>query len=203
MGISERKARSRERLRARILAAAERLFLRHGYQNVSMRRIAGQIEYSPATIYHHFQDKGELFFFLLESYHGRLLERIQGIYRRGGNAVALLKKGMRAYIEFGLANPSYYTLAFLSTPEIKAESYMTRGTKGTAAFQTLQVSVGECIRRGLFPRMDPDLAAQVIWSAIHGVTSLLITNPNFPWVDRDTLIDTVIDGAVLGLRGRK
>ncbi len=200
MGIADRKARSREQLRNRILAAAERLFLREGYRKVSMRRIAAHIEYSPATIYHHFRDKGELFFVLLEGYHGKLLDRIQKIYARGGSPITLLKKGMRAYIEFGLANPSYYTLAFLNPPEFTAESYMVEGTKGTAAFQTLQSSVDQCIRRRLLPGVDPRLAAQVIWTMIHGVTSLLITNPNFPWVDRDTLIATVIDGAVEGLR---
>jgi len=200
MGISDRKARARQRLRQRILAAAERLFLKEGYENVSMRQIARQIEYSPTTIYHHFRDKGELFFHLLESYHGMLLERMDRIYSRGGDPLALLKKGMRAYVEFGLANRSYYRLAFMSPPEFKAESYMVKGTKGTALFQTLQHSVDACLAAGRLRRMDPDLVAQVIWTMNHGVTSLLITNPNFPWVNRDMLIDQVIDSAVDGLR---
>ena len=207
MGIASRKVRARERLRARILAAAERLFLREGYENVSMRQIAKHIDYSPATIYNHFKDKSELFFFLLESYHGALLQRMESISSRPGNPIALLKSGMHAYVEFGLAHTSYYRLAFMSPPEFKAESYMVKGTKGTALFQTLQSSVQQCIRKGLFRPVDPDLAAQVIWTMNHGVTSLLITNPNFPWVDRDTLIDQVIDSAIDGLcvpsKGRK
>ena len=71
MGIPERKERAREDLRKRILAAAEELFVREGYEKVSMRKIARRIEYSPTTIYHHFKDKAELFACLLEGYHGR------------------------------------------------------------------------------------------------------------------------------------
>jgi hypothetical protein len=39
-----------------------------------------------------------------------------------------------------------------------------------------------------------------LWTAIHGVTSLLIVLPKFPWVDREELIDSVIDNAIAGLR---
>ena len=74
MGIPERRERARGELRARILAVAEELFVREGYENVSMRRIAARIEYSPTTIYHHFKDKAELFACLLEGYHGQLLD---------------------------------------------------------------------------------------------------------------------------------
>ena len=199
MGIRERKERAQKDIRKLILSTAERLFVRQGYENVSMREIARKIEYSPTTIYHHFRDKGELFFRILEGYHGQLLVRMEKIYRAGGDPVDTLRKGMRAYTEFGLANPSYYKLAFMSPPEFKAESYMVEGTKGTALFQGLRGSTEECIRRGLFRDMNVDLAAQVLWTVNHGVTSLLITNPNFPWADRNTLIDSVINCAVDGL----
>jgi AcrR family transcriptional regulator len=200
MSILERKERAREDVRRLILSTAEELFVRQGFENVSMREIAQKIEYSPTTIYHYFKDKGELFFWILEGYHGGLMARMEEIDDAGGDPVDILKKGMRAYTEFGLANPSYYKLAFMSPPEFKAESYMVEGTKGTALFQKLRGSVEACIRGGLFREMDADLAAQVLWTMNHGVTSLLITNPNFPWVDRDTLIDSVIDCAIDGLR---
>jgi AcrR family transcriptional regulator len=200
MGIHERKVRAREDIRKLILSAAEDLFVRDGYENVSMREIARKIEYSPTTIYHHFKDKGELFFWILEGYHAGLAARMEKIHAAGDDPITTLKKGMRAYTEFGLANPSYYKLAFLSPPEFKPESYMVEGTKGTALFQKLRGSAEECISRGLFRATDADMAAQVLWTMNHGVTSLLITNPNFPWADRDALIDSVIDCAIDGLR---
>lgn len=200
MGIMERKKRAREGLRRRILAVAEELFVKAGYENVSMREIARRIEYSPTTIYLYFQDKGALFYCLLEGYHGRLLARMEEIYGRGDDPIATLKKGMRAYAEYGLAHPSYYKLAFMSPPEFKAESYLVDGSKGTELFRKLRGSAELCIRQGLFRPMDTDLAAQVLWTVSHGVTSLLISNPHFPWADRQVLIDRVIDCAIDGLR---
>jgi hypothetical protein len=43
------------------------------------------------------------------------------------------------------------------------------------------------------------LTAQALWAAVHGVTSLLILKPAFPWVARRKLIARVIDSAVEAL----
>jgi AcrR family transcriptional regulator len=61
MGISQRREREQEQLRRKIFDAASELFAQEGYQNVSMRKIAERIEYSPTTIYLYFKDKNELF----------------------------------------------------------------------------------------------------------------------------------------------
>ena len=54
MGVKERQERERQAVRAAILSAARDLFLSEGYRNVSMRKIAERIEYSPAAIYSYF-----------------------------------------------------------------------------------------------------------------------------------------------------
>ena len=44
MGIKERKKRHKEELKARILEAAKRLFIKEGYEATSIRKIAAAIE---------------------------------------------------------------------------------------------------------------------------------------------------------------
>ena len=57
MGVIERKAREKQELKRQILDAARELFVKHGYESVSMRKIADKIEYSPATIYTYLRTK--------------------------------------------------------------------------------------------------------------------------------------------------
>jgi AcrR family transcriptional regulator len=64
MGTKERHDRDRHRIRQAILDAARELFIAEGYQNVSMRKIADRIEYSPAAIYSYFPAKDDIFFAL-------------------------------------------------------------------------------------------------------------------------------------------
>src|SRR5499426_3398208 len=66
MGIKERQERDREAVRRAILDAARELFTAEGYQNVSIRKIAERIEYSPAAIYSYFPSKDDIFFALAE-----------------------------------------------------------------------------------------------------------------------------------------
>src|SRR3982751_649589 len=66
MGIKERQERDREAVRRSILDAARELFVAEGFQNVSIRKIAERIEYSPAAIYGYFPSKDDIFFELAE-----------------------------------------------------------------------------------------------------------------------------------------
>ena len=66
MGIKQRQERDREAVRRAILDAARELFVSEGYNNVSIRKIAERIEYSPASIYSYFPSKDDIFFELAE-----------------------------------------------------------------------------------------------------------------------------------------
>src|SRR4051812_40765338 len=66
MGIKERHTRDREAVRRAILDAARELFVAEGFRNVSIRKIAERIEYSPAAIYGYFPSKDDIFFALAE-----------------------------------------------------------------------------------------------------------------------------------------
>jgi len=200
MGIKERKKRNKENQRQSILDAAEELFIRKGFENVSMRKIASIIEYSPTIIYFHFKNKNEIFYFLLDQYYIKLYKLMSKIqHDNADNSLICLQKGMRTYIDFGLTNPNYYKLAFVLTPEINAKEYMDEKYVSSKIFLSLRENIKRCIQEKIFRQMDPDLASQIIWSMNHGITSLLLTNPNFPWVDKDKLIDEYIKSAIKGL----
>jgi AcrR family transcriptional regulator len=63
----EQEAKS-ERSRGQILDAALELFSRQGYRGTSMRDIARAADVSTGSVYHHFQDKEEVFETLLGQY---------------------------------------------------------------------------------------------------------------------------------------
>src|SRR5919199_6408909 len=108
MGVQERRAREKQELRQEILDAARDLFLREGFENISMRKIAEKIEYSPTTIYLHFQDKADLLDCICEETLGKLQQRLAAIGELTADPLERLKIGLRTYIEFGLEHPNDY-----------------------------------------------------------------------------------------------
>ncbi|MBA3713548.1 MAG: TetR/AcrR family transcriptional regulator [Pyrinomonadaceae bacterium] len=203
MGVKERREKQREELRQEILDAARTLFIREGYENVSMRKVAEKIEYSPTTIYLYFKSKAELLNCLCEETFAKLGARLEALAKDSPDPVEGLRKGLRVYIEFGLKNPSHYTVTFINHPlhhEGLGEEFAYEGSMGHKAFSYLSAAVGECVRQKKFRRVDVEATSQATWAAVHGLTSLLIVHPDFPWVARNKLIDSLLDTLIEGLK---
>jgi AcrR family transcriptional regulator len=203
MGVKERKARQKKFLRQEILDAASELFVRDGYENVSMRRIADKIEYSPTTIYIYFNDKADLLEQVCKETFGRLVLRLSKIMDQPGDPIDRLKKGLIAYIEFGLENPHEYRATFMMPiPEgLDKTKYQQGDSPGMQAFSFLIRGVTDCVKAGKLPAVNVELASQTLWAGIHGITSLLITKSWFPWAGRDKVIHSTVDTLVAGLAG--
>ncbi|MGP8247339.1 MAG: TetR/AcrR family transcriptional regulator [Bryobacteraceae bacterium] len=203
MGVTERKAREKAALRQEILAAARELFAKHGYESVSMRKIAERIEYSPTTIYLHFRDKGELLQEICAETFQLLSKKLAKVVGAEGDPVDLLPRGLRIYVDFGIGHPNHYRTTFMTphqhAPVPESCTEVSFGTGGQA-FQFLLDAVGRVMASGPTRQTDLMAISQALWMTVHGITSLLITKEReFPWIDKNRLIDMTIDAAVKGL----
>ena len=201
MGIKERRERQKEHLREEILEAARELFLKEGVENVSMRAIARRIEYSPTTIYLYFKDKWDLFHSICEEAFAKLERELEAIMKAEEDPVECFRRGTIAYINFGLTHPNHYRVVFMTArPSDCGNVFQFTGSAGEKSFMYLVSQIQRGMEQGKLRQGDPMLAAQTAWSAMHGLTSLLITMPEFPWVERNTLIQNLADTLVRGLR---
>lgn len=201
MGTKARREREREALRQVIMDAARELFVEEGFENVSMRRIAEKIEYSPTTIYLYFEDKLSLLYAICQETFAKLTRRLEAHGRETADPVEALRKGVRAYIEFGLKHPNHYKLTFMTLPQHpKAPGWKLEESMGMKAYGHLRASVEACIEQKVFRATDVDAVSQMFWAAGHGLTSLLITNKHFPFVAKNQLIDLTLDSLIQGLK---
>ena len=195
MGVQERREREKKGIREEILSAARALFVQDGYENVSIRKIAEKIEYSPGTIYLYFQDKADILAQISEETFSRLEQRLVAINRDAAvDPLDRVRRGLRAYIEFGLKHPNRYILTFV------------RGSVQCAAggrcFGELMKGVGFAMEAGQIGEGDVVEAAQALWAGAHGVTTLLITWPEFPFVAQERLVARMLEILIEGVRRR-
>src|SRR6476659_1015684 len=124
MGIKERHDRDREAVQRAILDAARDLFVKEGYQNVSIRKIAERIEYSPAAIYGYFPSKDDIFFALAEEGF-RLLSALvpDEPARPDLPPIDRVREILWHIYEFSREQPEYFALMFIdrSVPRISRE----------------------------------------------------------------------------------
>ena len=176
MTISTRKERQKEELRGKILQAAKELFMQKGYEETSIRNIAEKIEYSPTTIYLYFKDKDEIFYalhqegFILLNQYFKPLAHVAEPFER-------LKAISRAYITFAMENGEFYDLMFIINSPMKTlQNEHPKWEEGERAFGFLVNTIKECLDKGYFKGMDPEILAFTCWSMVHGICSLDIRN---------------------------
>ena len=173
MGISERKDREKREVKQLILDSAMRLFIEEGYKNVTIRKIAEIIEYSPATIYLYFKDKDEILTTLRKMAFAKFYE-FQSSGQSIEDPVERLSVQGKSYFQFAIENPGYYELMFfLSEPKEKAakkEDFVVEQD----SYDILRENVKACIDAGKMRTSDVDATSFALWSYVHGVASLVI-----------------------------
>lgn len=204
MTSADRRARERQELHEKILDAARELFAAHGYEAVTLRKIAEAIEYTPAAIYGHFQDKDDLIRTLCKrdfDVFSAQLSTLQTV----ADPVERIRQLGHGYVRFALEHPQHYRLMFMTPNELEhdEDALERRGDPHRDGYAFLRLSVQEAIERGRMRESysDADLAAQTFWAGVHGVASLQITHASDDWVEwRDiaartrAMIDGLLDG---------
>lgn len=201
MGIKERQERDREIVRRAILDAARELFLSDGFDQVSIRKIAERIEYSPAAIYSYFASKDDIFFALAEEGF-RLLEGDEAahlVLAAQPPLVRIRALFWRLY-EFSCEHPQYFSLMFVerSMPRISRE--YERFAFARQGKQRLLAWIREAADQGTLPAsIAPDVMLQIASSAVIGVAVLRLSN-RLPSNDAaDALASDMLDVVLAGL----
>ena len=185
--------------RAEILAAAERIFVEHGYEGATIRKIADEVGLSSTALYMHFSEKGEILHEICRQAFATLKAANERILAAPGEPDERLRRMLEAYIAFGFDNPNAYRLAYMTRPlELRDGAQSAARELGLELFRSYE-QVVESVAAISRLRPDPATTAQALWAGAHGVVSLMITKPYFEWVAPETLVDTLLDGLFAGL----
>jgi AcrR family transcriptional regulator len=204
MGSKERQERDRLRIRQAILDAARELFVTDGYRNVSMRKIADRIEYSPAAIYSYFPAKDDIFFALAEEGFRYLAEHVLAAVQHVGDPFERLRRGLWAFYQFSKTHPEYFALMFVdrSVPNLSQDFQRFEFFQETTA--RAEADIRACIERGQFSQqVDPAAALHVLWVGALGAATIGLAQRLAPGEDPDALAHDLLESILAGFTTNK
>jgi AcrR family transcriptional regulator len=175
MGVKERKKRDREGMKERILQSAHKIFVNKGFDDVSIRNIADDIEYSPATIYLYFKDQNEIFYALHTEAFKVFNNYVADVITIKDPFNRLIALG-RKFIAFARKYPKYYEIMFITMSPMDCHLNRDKWVEGSKAHGFLESLVEECRAKGRFKKYDTQILALTIWSYVHGICSLELQN---------------------------
>ena len=180
--------------REEILDAALTLFGQKGVHAVSTRQIAELAGISQPALYAYFATKDEIAAELCVRAFAILAERMAEARVDFAPTAECFERCLRVYIDFGLDQPDAYRVAFMLEKSVDGSFLEKTGGRpmeaGKEVFATFVEVVGELHAAGLLNGDDVNAATQSLWAGLHGLVSLLIARPEFPWADREVLIAT-------------
>ncbi|MCH5138295.1 TetR/AcrR family transcriptional regulator [Clostridiaceae bacterium UIB06] len=191
MGIAERRQMEKEIVRKKIIDAASEILVKEGFENLSIRKIANKIEYSPGIIYHYFQDKAEIVAFVVEEGYERILKTLSEESLDVENPEKTIEKTLRSYIKIMLESPQQFRAVLMSDSEViqqKVNMLKEGISKERRSIGGLCKLIELGIEKGKFRKMDLELTAQIMWTSTHGLLSRLILEKNIPQDQREKLI---------------
>ena len=172
-----------------IIATALAMVRAEGAANLSLRRVAEQMEYSSAALYRYFPDKAALVAELCRRGFAELASRLEAVPTDRTATERLLALG-EAYLRFAADEPHLYTLMFVDVlpgQGAAAGPTVPEHFLGDRAFAALHRAVANCAASGDLA-LTPELvmpATLSAWARVHGYAMLRM---RFPQVFSDAAL---------------
>lgn len=163
MGIEERKGRERAEREHRIVAAARVIAEREGWDAVTVRRLAEEIEYSQPVLYSHFENRDAIVAAVAVEGFRELAVALREA-ARGSTGRNALKNVAIAYLAFALRHPAVYEAMFILPTDLRFAEAETK-PELRAGFESLAAVVTPFCA-------NVAVVTETFWAALHGLAEL-------------------------------
>lgn len=193
MGITERKLRQKEGVKASILDAAWQLVEKEGWQSLSIRKIAEAIEYSSPVIYDHFANKEAILLEFTKRGFQQLNEQLIKAKDKFTNPEQQIEAIAYAYWKFAFNHKEYYQLMYgLGMPGCETVKQIPE----LASFIEIVIApIKDMIAKSKNSDADSFLKLNTFWSTLHGLISINMLGKND---SRDELNAMVLKDFLIG-----
>ena len=164
--------------------------------DLPVRVIADAIGRTVPALYQHFPDKAALLTAAAEHALNEMGATVDAQVAEVDDIDQRLRVRARAFVAFATEHPVPYRHLFMSRPDPRAPNTIEL-MMNSVGFGGMVRDLTEAREAGLMVDQDPTAVALVLWTAVHGVASLLISHPTLEWPD--DLLDRVLDQHAFGL----
>jgi len=176
----QRRARERQELTERIMDAARALFVRDGYEAVTLSKVADAVEYSQGTIYQYFKDKRALVMAIIREDYLSLRDQFQDC-RAIADPIERLTTMARRFVAWGVTHPNHLLLMTVHSPAWAESGRELREHENPPIEEDVLYLLGSFVADAFEADIvreeytDPGVVASTLAASIHGLVIQEIT----------------------------
>jgi AcrR family transcriptional regulator len=169
-------------LRASLVEAAIELARTDGPEGIALREVARRVGVSHNAAYRHFSDRRELVAEVARHGMGELVAAMQRRLDRVTSRSPVLRARRRlaelgrGYVDFALAEPGLFRVAFAEYPTVGDPSEGDQGAEPDP-FGMLTAALDDLVEVGFLAPAQRSGAEILCWSAVHGFAVLHLEGP--------------------------
>jgi AcrR family transcriptional regulator len=108
-----------------------------------------------------------------------------------------------AYLQWGMENPEHYRILMMSRADLTPERFVDERMADTAGLDAVAADLAAAVAAGTIEDSgDPVKTTELLWMVMHGLVSLLIAKPEFPFGNPDEVFDRMLELVHKGLAPR-
>jgi AcrR family transcriptional regulator len=194
------RAVTRESLsRAAVVQAARELLTSEGLSALSLRRLAAKLDVTAAALYAYVDNKRDLLEAVIETEFQRLIDDFRGYEEAGADPIMRMCQMSWAYVRYARENPRVFRTMFMFRAQLSSEPTGDDFAMATKAFTAARKPVIDAVEQGLVRGSDPVLLHLTVWTAVHGVATVLLLGPDLGSRGAEELAASVIRSVIRGL----
>jgi AcrR family transcriptional regulator len=150
----------RKNNREKILQTARKLFLKYGYNGISIRAIASKARLTTGAIYFHFHNKKDIYKTICFEAIDILVNKFRVAMKGKENPLQKLVSIFDSYIEFFHEHRDYYNILMEFKAAYDSEKNATRSEIAHRMNEVTDITselIKSCIEEGYFRKIDPKL----------------------------------------------
>jgi AcrR family transcriptional regulator len=185
--------------RERVITTAREFVERNGHASLSLRRLAAELDVTAPALYAHVENKADI----LRGVATEGFKELGVVFEQtpAGRAIERLEQNSLKYIEFAVDHRELFRVMFMFRPADLDGSPGPELAEATTVFESGFEDIREAIAVGDLPSQPPADITLVMWTATHGVASVLdLLGPSFDRERGIGLARTVIAATLAGLR---
>jgi len=201
---TQRRERRRTVLRESIVEAARTIVRDDGLRALTMRKIADAIDYAPASLYAHFENREALLAELCRDGLAAFRLALEEASTAHGDPRARLTALGLVYLRFARERPDTYRLIFMEDPALTKGVFESLvSDDGARALGLIVAALADLRAAGTLRKStDTTQLADLYWTIVHGIASLRLACPALPATDDARLIATAVGTIIEGWRPR-
>jgi AcrR family transcriptional regulator len=197
------------RLRGELIAAGREQLSRAGAESeLTIRSVTRTAGVHPQAFYLHFDSLDQLLYAVYTAEFAELIKVLETAASAALPGPPALRALGRAYARFALAQPGRYRL-LMSVPGQPHPEWEPERYPGSPALRllvdALAASRPSQLNRAVASGTDsvagperrgPHECAVLLWASLHGLVSLRVSRPAFPWPPIEQQVDSMVDGVL-------